>query len=76
MAAAERGELDDTLVSCLCRRADAASSFGCGYVSVKDGKTVLEPERTKEYVAPQEKEKKGASPETTKRSAEPEPVAA
>jgi hypothetical protein len=35
---------------------------------------VLEPERTKEYVAPQEKEKKGASPETTK--AEPEPVAA
>jgi mortality factor 4-like protein 1 len=55
---------------------NAASSFGCGYVSVKDGKTVLEPERTKEYVAPQEKEKKGASPETTKRSAEPEPVAA
>ena len=55
---------------------NAASSFGCGYVSVKDGKTVLEPERTKEYVAPQEKEKKGASPETTKRSVEPEPVAA
>jgi mortality factor 4-like protein 1 len=55
---------------------NAASSFGCGYVSVKDGKTVLEPERTKEYVAPQEKEKKGASPETSKRSAEPEPVAA
>ena len=52
---------------------NAASSFGCGYVSVKDGKTVLEPERTKEYVAPQEK--KGSSPETTKRSVEPEPVA-
>ena len=45
-------------------------------MSVKDGKTVLEPERTKEYVAPQEKEKKGSSPETTKRSVEPEPVAA